>query len=158
MGSTPSHSFESRLGRLRQGETHCLWMNGKGCAKTGHQSSFPVTRRVRLLLQAGCCCERDSSISASGSPGLRGREALRGQCERGGAGPGQGQRWPPPWPAFRPTPILCLSSSPGRRGDPGGVVTSSLFISFSHSLGSQGRRKKGTANPNHRLESTLRIQ
>lgn len=32
----------------------------------------------------------------------------------------------------------CLSRSPGHCGDPGGVVTSSLFISFSHSLGSGG--------------------
>lgn len=48
---------------------------------------------------------------------------------------------------------LSLSSSPRHCGDPGGVVASSLFISFSHSLGSQG--SKGTANPNHCPEFTL---
>lgn len=37
-----------------------------------------------------------------------------------------------------PLPFSSLSSSPRHCGDPGGVVTSSLFISFSHSLGSRG--------------------
>lgn len=96
------------LGRERR--TAFGWM-GEGCTETVHQSSFPMTRpvRLRLLLQAKRWGERDSSIRASGIPGLREREALGGLCGRGGACPVQG-RWPP-WPALRPTPILCLSAA-----------------------------------------------
>lgn len=81
---------------------------------------------------------RDSSISAAGIPGLRERGALRGPWGEVQLSPGR-RPASPPQRALQPTPILCPSgAAPGTGGDPGAVVTSSLFISFSHSLGSQG--------------------
>lgn len=107
----------------------------------GEGSSFPVTRPVRLLLQAGRWGGRDSSISGTGIPGLREREALRdcvGEAELVLCKAGGLQACTPAH-----SHSLSLSSSPGHCGDPGGVVTSSLFISFSHSPGSQGKKKEG---------------
>lgn len=69
----------------------------------------------------------DSSISAAGSPAEG--KGSPGDCV-GGAGP-------PSWGPAR-SGWLSLRGSPRHCGDPGSVVTSSLFISFSHSLGSQG--------------------
>lgn len=75
--------------------------------------------------------------SAGGIPGLREKGSPQGTVWK---------RWSPAWgrppAALASLPAhfhsLCLSRSPGHCGDPAGVVTSSLLISFSHSLGSGG--------------------
>lgn len=152
MGSIPSHGFESRLWRLRQRETHCLWMDGGGVRKTVRQSSFPVTRPVRLLLQAGRWGGRDSSISGTGIPGLREREALRdcvGEaelvlCKAGGLhGLHSG-----------PLPLSVSQQQPRALWRPWWCCDKQS-IHFLLSFTGLSGKKKGRANPNHRLESTL---
>lgn len=76
-----------------------------------------------------------------GSPG--------GTVGRGGPACGRGR---PPRPPLQPTSTLSRSSSPRHCGDPGGVVTSSLFISVSHSFtGLLGIKRKHKAKPLPRI-------
>lgn len=76
------------------------------------------------LDQADAAAKETAPLVQQESP-AEGREALA-DCVGEAEHPAQG-------------PLsFSLSSSPRHCGDPGGVVTSSLFISFSHPLGSQG--------------------
>lgn len=111
---------------------------GEGCGETAQQCTTPTPGpgRVRPFSRQDAAARGPAPLVQEESWGWGKREALKGLWEKRSLSWGRLPASPASTPAHFHS--RSLGSSPRHCADPGGGVTSSLFISFSHSLGSRG--------------------